>query len=160
MASPSKVLVLNLHSYENHADVQAAITAALAAEPASQSVVDIERGVMKFQGQNVDSLMIALAPAGSSQTAEVRAVAASGPILPSDGVILANSAGGAVVMTLPPAADVPNRIFTVKNVEDTGGVSIDADGGEFIDGVAVPIDIVALYDSLTVISDGTQWWVI
>lgn len=160
MASPSKVLVLNLHSYENHAAVQAAIDAALAAESASLSVTDIERGLMKFRGQDVDTLMLALSPEGSGQTANVRTVTASDDIELTDGVILADSSGGAVVMTLPLAADAVNKIFTVKNVEDTGGVSIDGNGAEEIDGSAVALDITNLYDSVTVISDGTAWWII
>ena len=75
-------------------------------------------------------------------------------------MILADSSGGAVVMTLPLAADAENKIFTVKNIEDTGGVSIDANGAETIDGSAVPLDITALWDSVTVISDGTAWFII
>ena len=160
MASPSKVLVIDTHRAENHAAVEALIDAALAAESASLVATDAEYARMFFQGQDADAVLVSLAPNGAGSAANVRAVSVSGDILLTDGVILAESSGGAVVMTLPLAATATNKIFTVKNIEDTSGVSIDGNGGELIDGSGSPVDITSLWDSITVISDGTAWFVI
>ena len=162
MASPSKVLVIDIHSAENHAAVEALIDAALAAESASLVATDVEAGPLFFRGQDASTVFVSLAPNGAGSSANIREIAASDTVLLTDGVILADSTGGAVVVTLPPAATATNRIFTIKNIEDTGGVSVDPDGTEQLDraGAGVATALTNVNDFISVISDGTEWWIV
>ena len=78
----------------------------------------------------------------------------------SDNVLLADASGGAVTVTLPAAADVPGRHFTIKKTDGTGNtVTIDGAGAETIDGAATQV-ISTQYTALTIASDGSTWWVI
>ena len=78
----------------------------------------------------------------------------------SDNVLLADASGGAVTVTLPAAADVTGRHFTIKKTDGTGNtVTIDGAGAETIDGATTQV-ISTQYTSRTVASDGTQWWVL
>jgi len=162
MASPSKVIVLDLTALTNHAAIQAAIDAALALESASLVVSDVDFHDLNFRGNRASSIAIGMKPKASPSSAGVRTILASDTATLDDEVILGDSTGGAVVVTLPPAATAANRIFTIKNIEDTGGVSVDPDGTEEIDngGAGVAVDLTNVNDSITVVSDGTAWWVI
>lgn len=78
-------------------------------------------------------------------------------LVSTDGTILVNSST-AKTMTLMSAATVANKEYVVKTI-GTGGVTVAAAGTETIDGSASFI-LVNQYDSVTVQSDGTNWWVI
>lgn len=65
---------------------------------------------------------------------------------------------GVFTVTLPTAAGLVGQYFIIKN-SGTGTITIDADGAETIDGVANKI-LAVQYESMTVISDGTNWKVI
>jgi len=81
----------------------------------------------------------------------------------SDEIIGVDSSGGTVTITLPAAATVASG--TVYTVKDEGGaastnkITIDGNGAETIDGAATH-DIIVDYDSRTVYTDGTGWYII
>ncbi len=65
-----------------------------------------------------------------------------------------------VTVELPPAASVFGRQYVIKRIDNSGNtVTIDPDGTETIDG-ATTYTLPAQYDSATIISDGTEWWII
>lgn len=71
-----------------------------------------------------------------------------------------NAAGAPRTITLPPAASVKFIVYTIKKVDATANVvTIDANGGELIDGVLTQL-LVAQWQSVTIQSDGTQWLII
>lgn len=75
-----------------------------------------------------------------------------------DSVVLVNASAGAV--TIIPPADVENFVnfmFFIKKIDSSGNiVSINAQGNN-MDGSSTH-SLSSQYDSLTIISDGTQWW--
>lgn len=75
----------------------------------------------------------------------------------ANSIVLADASGGAITVTLPsPQADA---IVSVKKIDSSGNaVTIDGAGAN-IDGSA-SIQITTQYDSYTLVSDGTNWWVI
>ncbi len=79
-------------------------------------------------------------------------------ITAADSIILADASGGAFTVTLPPAA--VNNTFTIKKVDASGNVvTVDGDGAETIDG-ALTAALAAQYESLTVITNGANWFVV
>jgi hypothetical protein len=72
----------------------------------------------------------------------------------SDDVILGD---GTITITLPLASSITKRLI-IKNI-GTGTVTIDGDGSETIDG-SLTYDIFDQYHSLTLVSNGTGWFII
>lgn len=78
----------------------------------------------------------------------------------NDDVMLINAAGGNVTVALPAAATADGKVFYIKKVDATGNqVIIDANGSELIDG-ALTVNTVVQYESFTITSDGTNWWIL
>lgn len=69
-----------------------------------------------------------------------------------------DTAAAAVTVTLPPAAD-SNRKYYIKKLGSTASVTIDGDGAETIDGGTTAV-LNSQYESLTLVSDGTEWWIL
>jgi hypothetical protein len=89
-----------------------------------------------------------------------RLVTLTGPILSTDGVIIADATLGVITLTLPLAASVEGRFFHVKRVNTPPNkVTVDGNGAELIDGAAT-VDLIARYESLSLFSDGSEWWII
>lgn len=77
--------------------------------------------------------------------------------LPSDGVILATTAGSQTV-TLPAIANVTKgHVVRIKKTGNTGTLTIEGSGSETIDNAA-NLTTTTLYDTITVVSDGSEWW--
>lgn len=81
-----------------------------------------------------------------------------------DNTVLANAAGGGFSVTLPKAADAWDstnliaREYTIVNIGASNTVTIQANGAETIDGSNTQA-MASQYTSLTVYSDGSQWWI-
>lgn len=74
--------------------------------------------------------------------------------------ILVDASGGALTITLPPAASASGHILTVKKIDGSiNAVTIDPDGAETIDDAATRT-LLLQYSSVTIHSDGTEWWVL
>jgi hypothetical protein len=77
-------------------------------------------------------------------------------------VVLANPSGGAFDVTLPNANLVIGRQITVKRSNTSANVVTVKSGGGTIDGVAAATGVALAggsYASITVVSDGANWWV-
>lgn len=72
----------------------------------------------------------------------------------TDTVVLASNT---ITVTLPTAASSTGRKIFVKNI-GTGTVTVATAGGN-IDGAATAV-ISKQYNAITVVSDGTNWWII
>ncbi|VAW48517.1 Phage tail fibers, partial [hydrothermal vent metagenome] len=78
----------------------------------------------------------------------------------SDHVILVNSSSGNVTITLPAVSGVSGRVYIFKKTSaDGNNVIIDGNASETIDG-AVTKTFSTQYEVVTIISDGTVWWVL
>jgi hypothetical protein len=78
----------------------------------------------------------------------------------TDEVIVANAAGGAFAVTLPTAVGRDGRQYTLKKTDaSANAVTLTPQAGQTIDGAA-NLPITVQYVSVTVISDGANWYVI
>jgi hypothetical protein len=78
----------------------------------------------------------------------------------SDCIILADASSGSVTISLPDPSTVSGRVYTIKRTDDaTNFVFVDDLGGGAIDGDD-PYLLSAQYEYVTVVSDGSGWWVI
>lgn len=90
-------------------------------------------------------------------TGNVTAAAGAYQALASDGVILATTAGNQTV-TLPAVADVPKgHVVQIKKAGNSGTLTIEGSGSETVDNAA-NLTTTTLYDTITVVSDGAEWW--
>lgn len=75
-------------------------------------------------------------------------------------LILGDASGGAITITLPPAATAEGLLVRVKKVDaSANAVTVDGDGAETIDDMA-SIDLAAQYTAVALVSDGTEWWIV
>ena len=70
-----------------------------------------------------------------------------------------DTAGGAVTINLPPAAENAGRILHVKKLGTTGNVIIDGNASETIDGATTQV-ITTQFDSARMVCDGSNWFII
>lgn len=90
----------------------------------------------------------------------VRVVETNYNIMAADGLVLANAATQPIVLSLPAASDSLGARFSIKCIDNTFPVTVlGASAGETIDQQTTGISLT-LYDSITVKSDGTDWWII
>ena len=97
---------------------------------------------------------------GSVMSAQYRNVTTTGNVVSGDYLIVADATGGAITMTLPPAALVPGRIYTFKRINSgANAVVIDPSGAETIDGAAT-YTLSAQWNSVTIMNNGIAWFII
>jgi len=73
-------------------------------------------------------------------------------------VLLVDASGASITVNLPAAAG-GGRFVVKKKDSSAYTVTIDADGAETIDGALTQV-LAFQYDSLTLVSDGSDWWLI
>lgn len=70
-----------------------------------------------------------------------------------------DASASAVTANLPPAAAHTSKRYAIKKVDSSGNaVTIDGADSETIDGATTQV-ITTQYVCITVVSDGTQWWI-
>lgn len=74
-----------------------------------------------------------------------------------DGIILADATSNTIAITLP--RTVKERLVSVKKLDNINNVTIQTSGSETIDGAATKV-LSTQYDSVTLICDGSNWWII
>ena len=89
----------------------------------------------------------------SDLKSSVSSVSATYTVLTSDSVIECTS--NTFTLTLPTAVGVNGKTFIIKN-SGTGTITIDGDGTETIDDSLTAL-LSSKYDSITIISNGTNW---
>jgi hypothetical protein len=96
---------------------------------------------------------------GGAARGAYRSVTTSGNVVSGDYLILANAAGGAITLNLPPAALVPGRIYVIKRTNSGANtVTVDANGSETIDGALTHV-LSPQWNAITIISNGTDWYI-
>lgn len=92
----------------------------------------------------------------------VEAITASRTVTPQDdsGWFLADATSGAFTITLPSAQAVPAMRVGAKKTDATANaVTVAASGSDVIDGAA-SYPLTVQYQSVTLMSDGGNWWVL
>ena len=89
----------------------------------------------------------------------IRTVTADTTATTSDRTILCDAASNTITVTLPPAADVVSFLLYIKKIDATNDVTIDPSGTETID-KGTTVVLTAQEESLTLHSDGTEWWIL
>jgi len=75
-------------------------------------------------------------------------------------LVLVDASSAAVTITLPAAADLVDTPINIKKTDASGNaVTVDGNGSETIDGSTTAV-ISTQYDCITIVSDGTEWWII
>lgn len=81
-------------------------------------------------------------------------------ILTTDNVILCNASGGAFTVTLPTAVSVTGKQYTIKKTDSTlNVVTVATTSSQTIDGATTNV-IATPYESITVVSDGSNWMIV
>jgi len=108
----------------------------------------------------VDGLVRALPP-GDSVTAPLESsTVTTNTTLNGETLVLVDASSGAVTITLPAAADFVGQLIHIKKTDATTlAVIIDGNASETIDG-SLNQTITTQYVSVTLVSDGTEWYII
>jgi hypothetical protein len=90
---------------------------------------------------------------------QTRTITSSATLTTADQYVFCDASGGAITVTLPTAAEAKGLILTIKKI-NTGAsnVTVDASGSETIDKSATQSLTGSSRPSITIISDGTEWW--
>lgn len=98
--------------------------------------------------------------AGYLQERTLQSKSADYTLLGTDSGTLVDANGGAVTITLPAANTMTNLTYHIKKTDaTTNSVIVDGNGSETIDGGSTAT-LTNQYESITIISDGSAWWVI
>jgi len=74
--------------------------------------------------------------------------------------LLCNNTGADNIVTLPTVAGVVDRVYHIKKISgNTYKTTIATQGGDEIDGAA-SYEINYINESVTVVTDGTDWWIV
>jgi len=99
-------------------------------------------------------------PAWSDATFSTSTKTSNYTITGTDVVVFANAASGNVTITLPVAATNSGYRFYVKRIDGSGNTcSVARSGADTIDGQTT-ITLGMQYTSLTLVSDGSAWYII
>jgi hypothetical protein len=77
----------------------------------------------------------------------------------SDRVVLVDCTSSSVSGTLPDPSSVDGKIYDFKKIDSTTNPAV-LDGGSFSIDATTNVKIPTQYHSITVVSDGSQWWII
>lgn len=76
-----------------------------------------------------------------------------------DGTILIEASANDVTITLPAANTVPGYRYDIKVINDTNIAAVAPTAGDLLDDDAADFEMI-LHETITVKSDGTNWWII
>lgn len=77
-----------------------------------------------------------------------------------DDVILCDCSSNAITVNLPAASDYIGKVFYIKKIDvSVNSTTVDGDGSETIDG-STTISLTTQYESVTIVSNGTNWFIL
>lgn len=76
-----------------------------------------------------------------------------------DGTIFIDASANNVTVTLPIASEVPGYRYDIKVIDDTNVAAVVPTAGDLLDTEAADFEMI-LHETITVKSDGTDWWII
>lgn len=107
---------------------------------------------------DIGDTVLDFAPAGTRAFSLTTITSAASPYTATTAqdVILANTVGGNITVNLPAAATATIPI-TIKKIDAANTLTLDPNGAETIDG-STTVAITVQYQSVTLVSDGTNWY--
>lgn len=96
-----------------------------------------------------------------SLSMNIRTAPGSDALTETDNTLLVNASGANTIITLPPAANIAGRVYTIKKISGTidNAVTLQPSGGAQIEGAANYV-IYNNYTYVTIQTDGSNWYVI
>lgn len=91
------------------------------------------------------------------QRKAIRTISAAYTATGGDDVILVNTTGGSVTVTLPPAGTHYGHTYYVKKLVAANTVTIDGNASETIDG-ATTVALTTQWGTVTLVSNGVAWF--
>lgn len=111
--------------------------------------------------ENLNDITITSAP--STALSNVATTASNYTLSPStDDILLADSTGGTITVTLPDAATATGKRFVVKKVAAANTVEIESILNQTLDGINItssPLILTVQWESVTIFSDGTSYFI-
>ena len=90
----------------------------------------------------------------------IQTITADYTMIWADRTILADASSAAITVTLPDPASYPDEELSIKKIDSsTNAVTVAHHGSETIDGAA-NVSLANQWDSVTIKSDGTNWYVL
>ena len=90
----------------------------------------------------------------------LRALTASDTAKLTDGLLTCDATSGAITVTLPKAKKMRGQtLHAIKTDAGANALTLDGDGSETINGAATQ-NTTTQWDMLSVVSDGTQWYLL
>jgi hypothetical protein len=81
-------------------------------------------------------------------------------ITASDYTILCDASGGSFAVTLPSVSGTTGRVYVIKKIDSSvNTVTVDGDSSDLIDGATTQV-LTAIYESITIQSNGSAWYII
>ena len=78
----------------------------------------------------------------------------------SDFAIMCDASGGGFTITLPAAASHTGRVYHIKKIDSSGNiVTVDGNSSETIDDATTAV-LTTQYESITIQSDGDEWFIL
>jgi len=115
-----------------------------------------EQSLLRLRQKVADTVIEAtLTPAIAVKTAAYTATA-------SDGVILVDTTGGAVTITMPLAVNVPRQIFTIKRIAGSANVTIARTGTDVFEDSQTSLTLTTALSAAQLVADADRatYWVI
>lgn len=111
--------------------------------------------------ENANDIVIESIPGVAASSVSTQS--ANYSVLTSDDIVLADTSTVSVTLTLPTAAGNAGKVFNFKKLSSLNSLFIKSVFNENLDGVdidAVPYEITVINESMTIVSDGTDWFII
>lgn len=108
-----------------------------------------------FLGRELNELDRALK---STNLTPYRAVSSSFTLTLDDGMLLVDATSGAATVTLPDVRRAAGRTFFTKKA-DVSANAVTVSSADLIDGAST-YALTVQFQSVTVLSDGTTWWIV
>ena len=78
----------------------------------------------------------------------------------SNSVFFCDATSGNITATLPAVSGATNRVYVIKKIDSSGNTcTVDGNASETIDD-GLTATLTAQYEAITIIPDGTQWFII
>lgn len=110
-------------------------------------------------GTSVTAIVIDSSITEAKRSRSVVTDSTTSTLASTDDVSLVDASGGAVTITLTGVATSGKRVTIKKTDSSANAVTIQRDGSSTIDGATTKI-LYSQYESITIISDGTNWHII
>lgn len=97
---------------------------------------------------------------GGSRAYTTQSISSDDTLGEADYFTAVDTSGADVTVNLPAASSCPDRVYVVKKIAAGNTMTLDAAGGDLIDGTGTK-SYTNIYQTVTLISDGvSNWWII